>query len=108
MCVSERWLVTGEKIKVLEGFRHRTNRRIMGITATHGAGWEWQYPPVVAALEAVGLQPIRKYITRRQATISEKVAFCPIYELCAKAEQMPKMIWMMRWWDQDVVNEPEE
>ena len=63
---------------------------------------------MVAPLEAVVLNPIREYITRRQATTSEKVACRTIYELCAEAEQMSGMSRMMRWWDQDVVNEPEE
>ena len=38
----------------------------------------------------------------------EKVAFLPIYELCVEAEQMPGTRRMMRWLDQDMVNEPEE
>ena len=49
-----------------------------------------------------------EYIRRQQATIVGKLAFRTIYELCAKAERMPGTIWMMRWWDQDAVNEPED
>ena len=36
------WVVTGEMLKVLEGFHHRSERRITGIMATHGAGREWE------------------------------------------------------------------
>ena len=43
--------------------------------ATHGAGGEWEYPPVVEALRAVGLHPIK------QVTIAENVACLPNYEL---------------------------
>ena len=105
---SESWVVTGEMLTVPEGFHHRAARRITGMTATRGAGGEWEYPPVAAAMEATGLHPIRGYIRRRQATIAEKVSLRPMYELCAEAERMTGMRQMSRWWDQDVVNEPEE
>ena len=32
------WVVTGEMLKVLEGFHHQVARRITGMTATYGAG----------------------------------------------------------------------
>ena len=105
---SESWVVRGEILKVLEGFHYRAARRITGMTATRGAGRECEYPPVVAAMDAEGLHPIREYIRRRQVTISEMVACFPIYELCVEAERIPGMIRMVRWWDHDVVNEPEE
>ena len=59
-------------------------------------------------MEDVGLNTIVEYIKRWQATIVEKVACHLIYELCVKAEWMPGMSRMLRWWDQDVVNEPED
>ena len=43
---------------------------------------------VVAALKAAGLHSIGEYIIGRMATIADKVACRPIYELCAKAERM--------------------
>ena len=45
---SERWMVTGVMLKVLEGFHHQAARQIIGMMATCGAGGEWKYPPVVA------------------------------------------------------------
>ena len=39
--VSESWVVTGEMLKVLEGFHHWAARRITGMTATREAGREW-------------------------------------------------------------------
>ena len=39
---SERWVVTGKTIKVLEGFHHCAARRIMGMMATRAAGREWE------------------------------------------------------------------
>ena len=43
----ESWVVTGEMLKVLEGFHHRVERRIMGLTEKYGAGGEWYHPTVV-------------------------------------------------------------
>ena len=105
---SEIWVVTGDILKVLEGFHHRVARRITGMTATRGVGGEREYPPVVAAMESAGLHTIVDYIRRRQENIAEKVACCPVYKLCVEAERMPGTIRMVRWWYQDVVNEPEE
>ena len=38
---SESWVVTGEMLKVLEGFHHWEERQIIGTTATRGARGEW-------------------------------------------------------------------
>ena len=95
-------------LNVLEGFHHRAARHITGMIATHGADREWEYPLVVAALESAGLHPIMEYIRRWQANIAEKVACCLIYELYFEAEKRPGTTRRMIWWDQDVVNEPEE
>ena len=59
-------------------------------------------------METAGLHPIMEYIRRQQATIAEKVTCRPIYELCVEAERRLGTSRRMRWWDQDVVNEPEE
>ena len=97
-----------EMLNILEGFHHQSARRITGMTATCGVGREWEYPLVAAAMEAAGIHPIREYIRKRQTDIAEKVACRPIYKLFADGEWMTGMIQMVRWWDQDVVNEPEE
>ena len=56
--VSEIWVVMGAMLKVLVGFQHRTDMRIMEMMAIHGVGREWEYPPVVSELEAAVLHPI--------------------------------------------------
>ena len=81
----ESWVATGDMLKVLEGLLHWAYRQIRDMTATFGAGREWEYPPVVAAMEDSGLRPIREYIRRRQATLEDKFYYLPIYELCADA-----------------------
>ena len=55
---SDIWVVMGDMLKVLEGFHNRTARWITGMMASRGAGGEWEYPPVVEAMQAAGLHPI--------------------------------------------------
>ena len=55
---SESWGVVGEMLKVLERFNHRVARRITWMTEINGSVMEWEYPPVVAALESARLYPI--------------------------------------------------
>ena len=71
---SDRWVVTGDMLKVLEGFHHYVERRIIGMMATCRSVRLWEYPLVMAEMEAVGLHPLREYMRIRQATISENVA----------------------------------
>ena len=59
---SNSWVVTGEMLKVLEGFHHWAACRITGITDWCTEDRECDYPPVDDALEAVGLWPIKEYI----------------------------------------------
>ena len=58
----------------------------MGMTENCVADEEWEYPPVVAALEAAVLKPIQEYIQRRRVNTPAQVACHPIYELCTEAE----------------------
>ena len=78
------------------------------MTEKYGAGREWEYPSVVGVMETAGLHPIGVYIRRRQVTISERVTCLPIYELFMEVERVPGTIRLVRWWDQDTINEPEE
>ena len=89
-------VVTGATLKIMEGFHHRVSRRIAGMTEKCVTDGTWEYTPVVADLEAAGLYPIQEYIWRQYATIAEKVAYNPIYELCTRAELRPGTIRMMR------------
>ena len=59
-------------------------------------------------MEGAGLHPIGEYIRKQQAKIEEMLAFRPIYELCTEADWIPGTSRTVRWWDQAVVNEPEE
>ena len=80
----------------------------MEMTAKRGAGGEWEYPEVEEAMESSGIHPIGVYTKRRQTTIAERVDCRPVNALCTEAERMPGTIRMVRWWDKDTVNDPEE
>ena len=75
---------------------------------THTHLHKMLHPLVVAALEAAGSYHMHEYIWRSQKIIVAQVACCPIYELCTEADRRPGTSRMMRWWDQDVVQESEE
>ena len=55
---SESWVVTGEMLKVLDGFHHRMAQRITRITAKRGTGEELGYPLLVEAMEAAEIHSI--------------------------------------------------
>ena len=59
-------------------------------------------------MDSAVLRPIGVYIKRRQTNIVERGAFWPIYALFVEAETMPGTSRMVRWLDQDAVNEQEE
>ena len=73
---------------VLEVFHHRIAIWITGMTENNGEGREWEWALVDAALDTMGLWPIREYMRRRQATITAYLAGRPIYELCIVSEGM--------------------
>ena len=100
--VRESWVVMGAMLKFMEGFHHQEDRRISGNMDQRTLGVEWQWPPVADALEISSLWPIKEYIQRQQATITEHIYYRPIYELCICTEKMPRSSLFMRWWDQDV------
>ena len=105
---SKSWVVTRDMLKVLTAFHHREAQRITGMKLKRGAGKEWEYPAVEEVMESVGLHPIGVYIKGQQTTISQKMAFRPVYELCTESDTIPGTIRMVCWWDQDTVNEMEE
>ena len=106
--VRKSWVVMGAKLKILEGFHHRAARQIVGMMAKWVADRTWEYPPVMAALEAAGLYPIHEYISRWKTTIAAYVEFCAIYEFFNEKERRIGTIRMMILWDQDMVQEYED
>ena len=95
-------------LKILEGFHQWAARQITGITEKHVADGEWEYPLVVEALETARFHPIREYILRHQATMAAHMACCPIYGICTEADWRSGTIWMVIFWDHDMVHTSEE
>ena len=87
-------MVTGEMLKVLTEFHHRKVQRMMSMTVKRGAGVEWEYPAVEKAMNSARLHHIGVYTKRRQTTISERVAFRPVYALCMEVERITGTIHM--------------
>ena len=101
----EIWVVTGKMLKVMKGLHHQAAQWITCMTENRGAGRECEYPLVVEEMEAAGIHPIGMYIMRRQATIAERVYCRPIYKIFTEAERMPGTSRLVKWWEQDAVNE---
>ena len=95
-------------LKVLTEFHHRAAKHITGMTAKCGGGGDWYCPAVDEEMDATGHHSIGVYIKRWQTNLSQRVANCPIYALCKVVEKMPGTSRLVRWWDQDAVNELEE
>ena len=68
------WVMTGDILKVLEGFHHWAAQRITGMMATHRAGRELEYTSVLYSMEATGNHPVGIYIIRSKTTIVERLA----------------------------------
>ena len=67
---------------VLEGFHHRVNWRLLGMTEIRGRNGEWEHPLVAMALVVTGLWKIQEYVGRYQALITQYIAGRPIFEIC--------------------------
>ena len=56
---SDRWVVTGMMLTVLEVFHHRVARKIAGKTARRAGGSGFEWLPVEEDLEVAGMWPIK-------------------------------------------------
>ena len=59
-------------------------------------------------MESTVIHPVGEYTRILQANIAEKLSRQPIYEICIEAERIMGTSRIVRWWDQDLVNEPDE
>ena len=101
-------MVTREMLKILTAFHYRAAQQITAMTEKLGAEGEWKYPAVDEAIDSMGIHPIGVYIKRQKTNIAERVACWYGYALFTEAERIPGTIHMVRWWDQDLVNDTEE
>ena len=88
---SEIWFLTLRLYKALAGFHHRAARRMAGMVPKRHPDGTWVYPPIVAALEMVGLEEIRESIALRQNKVAQYIATCPIMVFFLTADRKPGM-----------------
>ena len=55
MCGSERWVMVGSMLTVLEGFNPWVSRRIVGKKDWRAGDSGWEWPPVEETLEVTEL-----------------------------------------------------
>ena len=85
---SDRWVVMGETLTVLESFNNRVERRIARKTYQHDGDGGWEWTTVEESLEVERLWSNKEYIQRRQAIIVVHISNRPIYELCTGEENV--------------------
>ena len=83
---SKAWVLTPRLEKALLGFRHREAWRMAGIGPKLQMDGTWVYPPIVVVLAMVLLKDIGVYTARRQNTVAQYIATCPIMDLCLATE----------------------
>ena len=73
------WVATEDMPKIMEGFHHQVEQRIAGIS--YQKFWEgvWEGSLMEEDLEVAGLCPMKEYIQRWQAEITENITNQPIY-----------------------------
>ena len=76
---SRSWIVTKDMLKIMEGFHHQADQRIAGISYRKFAEGVWEGSLMEEDLEVSGLCPMKEYIQRWQAEITENITNQPIY-----------------------------
>ena len=75
-------------MKVLEGFHHQLDQKIVGILYWKVREGVWERSLVAEALEATVMWPLKEFIQRPQTTSTEYITNHPIYELCTGADRI--------------------
>ena len=78
---SETWVFPEAMSRKLEGVHVGFLRQITGQRAVQQEDGTWRQVASEKVLEKSGTQYLGTYIDRRQATVAEWVALCPILEL---------------------------
>ena len=97
----EIWIVADAIMTVMEGFHHRVDRRIAGMTVRRGNDSDWELPPVATDLEVTVLWPMQENVRRRQDKIAEYIMGHSIFELCTRDERREVYSRFLHWWYQD-------
>jgi hypothetical protein len=105
----ETWTITPAMMKALPGFHHRVARRIACRCSKLRQDGSWDYPRIETARSIAGLYTIEHYVAVRQRSFVNKVATCPIFQLCeAVVRRTGSAASKMYWWTQPKLEADEE
>ena len=101
---SESWVVTSSMLCHLSIFYHQITHQISGLKARyHPSTIEWIAAPLLQALETTGLFFLETYISRRQATVVQYMATCPLFQAATDYFHCTGSTYQYSlWWDQNV------
>ena len=94
---SETWVLTPHMEKVLGGFHHTVDRRLIGRQPRKGQDGGWVYPLMEDVMAEVGLQEVETYFSCRQNTVEKYIVTRPIMDLCLVANRRPGPRMEMQW-----------
>ena len=78
------WVLSTSMAKRIEGTHTEFRRMIMGKRTKQLGDGTWDTPGAEVIQEAAGTQSARIYIERRQVTVAQWVALCPLFDACAR------------------------
>ena len=84
---SKKWVLIPRLEKALEGFHHRSMRRMAGMGPKSCWYVTWVYTPIGVALVIGALEDIGVFISLHQNTVSQYISTCLIMNLCLALER---------------------
>ena len=98
---AESWVITPSMWTALNGFHHKTARRIAGKKPCRKPDGSWVHPPIEDAYRVTGLLPLSEYVARRRRTIATYIKERPVYHLCQQSNRMSGTpTRTLFWWEQ--------
>ena len=82
---TETWVLTPRMERALRIFQNRVARRLTRRQRRLRGKGSWEYPPLEVAMEEVGFDEIRVYVTRRQNTVVQYIVTRKIMDLYEKS-----------------------
>ena len=76
-------------------------RRLTRRRSRRGRDGRWVYTPLTEAMEEVGLQEVKAYVSFHHNTVAQFIADRTIIDLCLAAERRPGSQVANCWWEQE-------
>ena len=73
--------------RIMGGFHNRLVHRILGNMPRQRAEGTWEYPPLGETMRVDGIEETETNIYRRQDTVVQYIAACPILDLCLDTDR---------------------